>query len=79
MAQVRNALGYCLSEALFQQAGWESEEFRCHNKYWCCVIFATHKYHNKMYFFIKSSNAVPSVIYRWSIKREEKLESKHPQ
>lgn len=68
MGYVRNALGYCLSEAMFQQAGWESEGLDVTTNIPIALFFATHKYNKGNYDKDLSFNT--HVIYRWRIKTD---------
>ena len=70
MGYVRNALGYCLSEALFQQAGWESEGLDVTSNPDVAFYFATHEFVRNKYQRVPSNGKVEHVIYRWKFKEE---------
>lgn len=69
MAYARNALGYCLSEAMFQQAGWDSEGLDVSTDLNVALFFATHRYMDKKYHNANTSDV--HVMYRWRIPNEE--------
>ncbi len=69
MGYARNALGYCLSEAMFQQAGWESEGLDITDNIEIALFFAMHYYNRGIY--EKDVNPNKKVIYRWKLKRED--------
>lgn len=69
MGYARNGLGYCLAEAMFQQAGWESQGLDVTSNINIALFFATHFYHHEGYQKDQSSNI--RVIYRWKIPKED--------
>lgn len=69
MGYVRNALGYCLSEAMFQQAGWESEGLDVTSDINIAMFFATYRYCDKIYIPDERDNE--RIIYRWNIPNEK--------
>jgi len=71
MMYARNALGYCLAEAMFQQAGWSSEGLDVTSNIDIAVFFATHRYINKESKYEKDRNYNRErIIYRWSFDKE---------
>lgn len=69
MGYVRNGLGYCLSESMFQQAGWESEGLDVTSDINIAMFFATHSYYKGKYNKELSDNL--RVIYRWEFPKED--------
>lgn len=71
MFYVRNALGYCLSEALFQQAGWSSEGLDVTSNIDIAIFFATHIYKYKEAKYEKDQNLDRQrILYRWKFNNE---------
>ena len=70
MGYVRNALGYCLSEAMFQQAGWDSEGLDVTSDIAIAMFFATYRYYNKTY-IPDNEYDKEHIIYRWNIPNEK--------
>lgn len=68
MGHVRNALGYCLAEAFFQQAGWSSEGLDVTDNLDIAFFFASCKWDNGAYVFSASNDDNLAVIYRWRIE-----------
>lgn len=68
MCVIRNALGYCISEAMFQQAGWSSEGLDVTSDINIALFFATHIYRDQKYYSDNSDNV--HVLYRWKIPHE---------
>ena len=71
MGYARNALGYCLSEALFQQAGWESEGLDVTSNPDVAFYFATHDFIQKDKKYQRTTSNGKHVIYRWKFKDED--------
>ena len=69
MGYVRNGLGYCLSESMFQQAGWASEGLDVTSDVNIAMFFATHSYHKGKYHQELSDNL--RIIYRWEFPQED--------
>ena len=71
MGYARNALGYCLSEAFFQQAGWESEGLDVSGNPEVAFFFATHDFVREIKKYQRTSQKRKHVIYRWKFKDED--------
>lgn len=66
---VNNALGYPLTQALFQQAGYSSKGLDVSYDIHIALFFALYEYNNGSYFRKKSKE--PSIIYRWKLPKEK--------
>lgn len=71
-AHTRNALGYCLSEALFQQAGWQSEGLDVTSDFRIAMFFATHRYDSKSSkYYVDKSDKNERLLYRYKFANED--------
>lgn len=70
MSYVRNALGFCLSEALFQQAGWSSQGLDVSSDYKIALFFATHNFIDGKY-YIDNNRENIHILYKWDIPMQE--------
>lgn len=70
MSYVRNGLGFCMSEALFQQAGWSSQGLDVSSDYRIALFFATHKFIDGKYYSDDNEDNV-HILYKWDIPTQE--------
>lgn len=66
---INNALGYPLTQALFQQAGYSSEGLDVSYDIRIALFFALYEYKNGKY--LKKESKEPSIIYRWKLPTEK--------
>lgn len=66
---MNSALGYPLTQALFQQAGYSSEGLDVSYDLHIALFFALYRYKNGRY-YRKQAGDKPSVIYRWKIPKD---------
>lgn len=66
ICHTRNALGYALAEAFFQQAGIQSEGLDITEDLKIAFFFAIFEFRSGEY-RLKSDHSIPSIIYRWTI------------
>lgn len=70
MRYVRNALGFCLSEAFFQQAGWSSQGLDVTSDYNIALFFATHNLLQGKYVADTNKENI-HILYTWDIPFQE--------
>ncbi len=70
MSYVRKALGFCLSEALFQQAGWNSQGLDVSSDYRIALFFATHNFIEGKYLVDTNTENV-HILYRWDVPAQD--------
>lgn len=63
---MNNALGYPLTQALFQQAGYSSEGLDVSYDLHIALFFALYRFKNGRY-YRKTAGDKPSVLYRWKL------------
>lgn len=66
---VNNALGYPLTQALFQQAGYSSEGLDVSYDIHIALFFALYEY--KYGSYVRKESKEPSIIYRWKLPAEK--------
>jgi hypothetical protein len=69
MSFVRDALGYCLSESLFQQAGWQSEGPDVTDNIDIASFFSLYHFNGKEYYPEDKNPDNIFLIYRWKIPK----------
>lgn len=70
MGHIRNALGFCLAEAMFQQAGWSSQGLDVTSDYNVALFFATHKFCKGEYILDNDEDNI-HLLYIWDIPPQE--------